>query len=445
MTQRKEITPELIETMRQMKKTGKSRDDIADELGLGTGTVSRHTAGVVRGTQGDPIVNNDPNNVPTHDFNENVETGTAVLVVKTEKPISTYEDALKAANVDLNVWYVDRWEKKTWTVPMRIRQGQNDKGRHKPDKPIQTQQHGIRLYLRRIVRKDINDMIDGLYDRYRKHTPKYKPITYQKRQGEPCMAVFGLFDVHFGKLAWRPETGQNYDLDIAEKVFRNAVSDLLAESAYRNITKIVLPIGNDFFHIDNKANTTVNGTPQDVDGRYAKIFEVGCQAVIWAIELLMQTAPVEVVWVPGNHDPTVSYHLAKTIEAWFRGTKGVTVNAGATFRKYIQNGCTLLGFTHGDQEALRDLPDIMANERPADWQKSICREWLIGHWHSSKKYVTKESEQHRSTVVRVLRSLSSVDAWHYRRGFVCGDRAAEVYFYGETRGYCGHAIVSARQ
>lgn len=443
------ITREMIETMKRLRAEGRPVDEIARVVRVGTGTVSNYTKTGVDGESyseerfEDTEMSEDQ---PRTSFVEDVAKGTAVLVHKTDTIIETYEDALRAANVDLTTWFVERWEKKTWTTPMRIRGGQGEDGRHLRDQPIQTQQHGVKLFLRRIVSAGVKQIIDKLYENMQKYSPRYPQLPQVRRSGEPIMAIFGLFDAHFGKLAWQPETGENYDLKIAEQLYKNAVIDLIAESQNRNVTNIILPIGNDFFHMDNKNNTTVNGTPQDVDGRYIKIFEVGCQAVIWAVEQLAVVAPVHVVWVPGNHDPTISYHLAKTIEAWFRNTKRVTVDSGPTTRKYVRWGANLIGFTHGNEEKHTDLPDIMANERSMDWAESTgSREWMVGHLHTSRAYTTKSHDQKRSTIIRILRSLAGTDSWHYKKAYICGDRAAEVYFYGEKSGYRGHAIVSARE
>jgi hypothetical protein len=437
-----EITPHLIDEMRRLRLDGHTCEAASKILGVGHGTVSKYTQNLIDPEKAERTAREEN---PDYSFTENSQEGTATLVMRTDEIVKTYEDAIRIAKIDTTIWCVDRWEKKSWTTPMRIRQGQDEKGRHLRDKAIQTQQHGVKLFLKRIMPIHIKAVVDSMYERMKTYSPKYQKVKETKKTvGEEILAVFGLFDAHFGKLAWSPETGQNYDLDIAETVYKNAVLDLIAESEHRNIVKIILPIGNDFFHMDNRANTTLNGTPQDVDGRYIKIFEVGCMAVIWAVEQLMQIAPVEVVWVPGNHDPTISYHLSKTIEAWFRNSNRVAVDSGPSPRKYVQWEKTLLGFTHGSEERHPELPDIMANERSSDWHRSTCREWLIGHIHLSRKYVTKEHDSHRSTVVRILRSIAGVDAWHHRKGYVGTRQAAEVFFYGKESGYCGHSIVSAR-
>jgi hypothetical protein len=154
---------------------------------------------------------------------------------------------------------------------------------------------------------------------------------------------------------------------------------------------------------------------------------------------------VDVGWVPGNHDPTASYHLAKTVQAWFRNAPRVTVDAGPKVRKYVSFGSTLIGLTHGDAPKPEDLPGLMAAECRDRWGAATCSEWLVGHQHRSRQWVTKNTDTHKGPTVRVLRALAGTDAYHFENGYVGAEPGAECYWYGRDRGYAGHAVVPARR
>lgn len=361
------------------------------------------------------------------------EENSATYSCITDKPIKTLEQAMKVAEVDQNVWYPERFEISNWTVVIK----------NKSHKPVQTQQYRVKVYLKRILKKSLADAHAAIFDRMRSHSPNYSKVTYDKRK-DGCLAVMGLFDAHFGKLAWDQETGNSYDIKIAEKVYTNAVDDLISNSADRKISNWLLPIGNDFYHMDNLHNTTFAGTPQDVDGRYAKIIMAGEMAVINAIEKMAKIAPVDVVWIPGNHDFTTSYHLARTIEAWFRKHAPVTVNATPAPRKYYHWGVTLLGMTHGNEEKKDILPSLMATERPTEWANSTCREWLIGHDHRSRKWMTQPTDTYEGTTVRTLRSLAGTDLYHFKKGYIGASPASEIYYYTKKDGYISHSIAYTR-
>lgn len=428
--------PAVVAEARRLRGEGLSVRETAKKLRMSTGWVSNVTADGYKPPAPKAAA---PERTETGGFVEK-DDGTATATALTSEVVRTIEDAVRVAGVDLAVWYVDRWECTQWTVGMKVRQAGGIDGTR------QEQQYRVKLYLRRIAPRAVLAAVDALYARIAKHAPKYPPAPKVKNgSGEPFLGLVGLFDAHFGKLCWGAETGANYDLNIAERVYANALDDMLGETAARPVSQWVLPIGNDFYHIDNSRNTTFAGTPQDVDGRYARVIEAGEMAVVAAIERLMALAPVKVVWVPGNHDPTTSYHLARTVAAWFRRCDRVEVDYSPSPRKYVAWNGVLLGLTHGNEEKRESLPSLMATERPDEWAKAkLCREWLVGHDHRARQWVTKATDTYEGTVVRVLRAITGTDGWHHRKGYVGTPPAGEIYWYGRDRGYAGHAVVPAR-
>lgn len=367
-----------------------------------------------------------------------VRGDTASFYGETTSPIRSEADALREFQIDPAVWYVDLMTVKAWTVTVQEKANGAAKAKR-------IQNYGVTLKLKRILPYAFQRASEALFERLGRSAPRFKAPKLPRRRGcETFLAVMCLFDAHFGKLCWKPETRNDYDLKIAESTYRNAVDDLLAESASRPIERWLYPIGNDFFHMDNRKNMTTAGTPQDVDGRYEKIIVAGEAAVLWAVERMAEIAPVSVVHVPGNHDRTASWHLARTVETYFRHHPAVEVDRGPSPRKYYTWEITLLGLTHGDEEKMNILPSLMSVERPTDWAATTCREWLCGHDHRTRQWQTKGADTYEGVTVRKLRSLSGTDAWHHGKGYV-GVRAAEVYFYGKTRGYAGHAVVNARE
>jgi hypothetical protein len=383
---------------------------------------------------------------PTEETYKRTEKGDECLIsyVSGER-IKTLDQALEHADVDLTKWYVDRWEVSVHEVPMRVRRGQDAEGRWKPDSPIQTDCWRVKLYLKRLLPKPLQEATDALLARMERYSPKYPKFAAVRRPSRPRLLVVDLFDVHLGKMAWMPETGNNADLRSGEAVFRNAVEDLIAEVGSQNIEKILFPIGQDFFHIDSPKNQTFAGTQMDVDGRFAKITEVGCMSIVWAVEYCLPIAPIELILIPGNHDPTASFHLAMFLSAWFRNCSRVEVDRGPRTRKYRQYGKTLLGFTHGDEVKPEKLPGIMATEVPREWGETRFREVHCGHRHRARQTQHVPVNTHDGTIVRELRALSATDKWHYDHGFVGAQRAADAFVYSPDSGFVGNWCANARE
>ena len=103
-------------------------------------------------------------------------------------------------------------------------------------------------------------------------------------------------------------------------------------------------------------------------------------------------------------------------------------------RKHLRWGNTLIGYTHGEDEAHRDLPSIMAAEWPDQWAATLYREWHVGHWHKRKETVYTAGDTFNGCRVMILDSLCGTDAWHHKKGYVRSGRAATAHVYHEERG-----------
>ena len=371
--------------------------------------------------------------MPADNFQESGDTAEVRKVVP--KMVRTLDEAVAAAGVDLKVWKVSKWECTAWQVGMKL-------GRKGSEEPHVEQLYRVHLKLERRLPKPVQDAADEVYRRLSKCAPKY-PSPPRAPVKDPHCLVLDLHDAHFGKLSWAAETGQNSDLRLSEQVWKNAVSDLLRFTRGYEFDNVVVPVGSDFLHVDNLDRSTTNGTPQDADGRTYKIIATAELAFVWMVEQLLGFKQVSLFYLPGNHDRLLSYCLARTVQAHFRHCKNVSVDVSPTSRKYVRYHDVLLGFAHGDVEKKGSLPGLMAVERPRDWGESKYREVHTGHYHKPMKHEFRSLDTYNGVPVRTLSSLSAVDAWHYREGYVGTRRAAEAYIYSH-RGYVGHFVAEAR-
>lgn len=360
--------------------------------------------------------------------------------------IETPEQAIAFAKLDPNAWYPDRIHCKPYQlgyVASEVRTVDKETGTTTTTRKAGRKQlYSVSINFKRVLPKTLLDAAEAIYDRFAAIAPKRFPKPASKHAGRPVMACFDLFDVHFGKLAWAPETGNNYDLEIAERLYRTAFRSLVEDVKHYRIAKAVIAVGNDYLHVDNAARQTTAGTPMDTDGRLHKIVDVATAAKISAIEYLLNHCDeIEVLYVGGNHDRLTSYFVCRETKAYFRNCERVKVDVSPIMRKRIHWGSNLIAFTHGD--GLRDprsLPTVMATEWPNEWAASTTREWHLGHLHTSKRFVTKDMDEAFGVRMRWLSALSGTDAWHYENGYVGNRRAAEVYVYDNETGYKGHFV-----
>lgn len=428
------VTRERLDAeIRRRLESGQNKRAIMRDLGCSHRTVQL----VARAMGGTPK----PVETVTREGNDSEQK----VEYRTRQPIHTLEQALAHAEVDTSVWRVKRWWVTSGEVGMKL-VGRRD-GKIVDETPHVQPVFWVRLELERIVPKAYTDAIEGIFARYANDSPKWPALVSRGLKTDPAHLIeFDLFDAHFGKLAWAAECGKDYDLKIAERIYRNAVEDLMDLASPYKAAKILIPIGNDFYHIDNLSSSTTGGTLVDSDGRYPKIIETGEVAVIEAIRLLATVAPVSVTWVPGNHDRLASYHLMRSIHWAFSGSDRVTVDTGRATRKYVRFGTCLLGYIHGDKIKPDKLHGLMSQEQPKAWAETTCHEWKRGHDHTTKQHKTEiPVDSYKGTVVRTLSALCYTDGWCFDNGYVGSRSAAECYLYHHDAGYRGHFAVDARE
>ncbi len=356
------------------------------------------------------------------------DKGDEQTIYSISSAVRTVEDAIAKGGIDLKIWRVDRSKVNSWPTTMKGKDGD----------PVTVNNWQVTVWLKRKAPQYIQEGIQELLAEMKSNPTPYPTVT-RTESIDPCMLEISLFDTHFGKLCWGTETGTPYDLKIAEETYVRAAEDLLEMTESFDIEKILIPVGQDFFHVDSWSGgqgTTTRGTPiESTDDRFQKVFQSGCRAVQWLIERCRNTADVEVLWVPGNHDWVTSWHLTEWLTAKFVGDIQTTFDNSPSPRKYVSYGCNLLGFTHGDKEKHHDLPLLMAVESPDEFAKATCREWHLGHHHRAKETRYLFLDERGGVRVRILPSLSGTDSWHWERGYTHNQRAAEAYLWSRQNGF----------
>jgi len=225
------------------------------------------------------------------------------------------------------------------------------------------------------------------------------------------MAIICLGDPHVGAFAWAPETGDDYDLGIAEALMGTAIADLV-ERGPNTETGLLVNLG-DFFTADNALGTTTAGTRQSVDSRFPKVLQTGMRMLVHAIDcMLAKHGTVIVDCQQGNHDSYTAIMLAIGLDAYYRAEPRVDIPINPAPRHYHQFGACLIGTTHGDGAKIDALPALMAAEAPALWGSTRHRYFYLGHFHHTSR------KDFPGCTVETFRTLAGRDAWHAHQGYL---------------------------
>jgi hypothetical protein len=242
-----------------------------------------------------------------------------------------------------------------------------------------------------------------------------KAIPAPPEVNEQLLSVYPWGDPHVGMYAWADEVGENFDLEIAEQDMCNAV-DYLVERSPPSKRGVLVNLG-DFFHYTNMSGSTErSGHVLDRDSRTAKMIDVGVRILRRCIERMRQKHEiVEVINAPGNHDETFAHFLNIMFRTLYENEPRVVIHDAPTTRHYLRHGKCLIGVVHGHQTKDRDLPGIMAAERPEDWGQTKHRVFFRGHHHHDNRV-----EYTGPCFVEMVRTLAPGDSFAVGGGWLSG-------------------------
>jgi len=345
-----------------------------------------------------------------------------IIESKLSGRIKTLDDLIEVCKIDLNEWLIERHIINKWDVGSKVE-----------DQIIVEELFQVKVWLKKNQEfLDAQTVKNEILAEIKKHSPIVKKLPPLKNTNKHLLEI-NIFDLHFGKLAQAEISGENYDTDIAEKRFLFALHQLISRTGEMIFERILFPIGNDFFNSDSLRNETTKGTAQDEHLLWQETVRKGRILMQKGIEYLSQFAPVDVVVIQGNHDWERMFMLGEMLEGFYHNNKNVNIDNGYSPRKYYEYGKCLIGFTHGNNEKIVDLPLIMAQECSDKWQKTKFREFHVGHLHHTKNISYKSSQEFKGIVVRYLRSLTANDTWHHIKGYI-SMQSAESFLWHKNDG-----------
>ena len=222
--------------------------------------------------------------------------------------------------------------------------------------------------------------------------------------------VVPMGDPHVGLYTWAAEAEADFDCKIAEELLVSAVEHLVDISP--DAEEFFLINLGDFFHSDNVDNETAHsGHRLDVDGRWAKVQEIGFWIMIRCIDRALAKYPkVTIHNAIGNHDEHTSQALSATLSAWYRNEPRVSVIKCPSKFWYHQWGKCLIGVHHGHTTKFPAMPLTVAAHVPQMWGETHFRYCYMGHKHHNEK------KEFPGITVEQFRTLAPKDAWHWGIG-----------------------------
>lgn len=268
--------------------------------------------------------------------------------------------------------------------------------------------------------------------------PRYKAqklSTRASKEEKQLLNVYVITDYHLGMLAWGEESGDDWDINIAENIlvawFERAITlSPDAESA------IFAQLG-DFMHWDGfNAATPTSGHLLDADTRFQKLVRVAIRVIRRVIDILMSKYKnLTVIMAEGNHDMASSVWLRELMSALYEKESRINVDINPDPYYCKEHGDCSIFFHHGHKKRPKNIADVF----PAKFREAFGRTKYsyahMGHMHHN---ILNENNL---MVVEQHRTLAASDAYASRGGWKSG-RDAKVITYHKDLGEVSRIIVS---
>nr|DAH52766.1 MAG TPA: DNA polymerase II small subunit [Caudoviricetes sp.] len=275
-------------------------------------------------------------------------------------------------------------------------------------------------------------VIDGMCSEIKPAEPVKKPTI---KSDDKLLNLYTVSDFHLGMLSWADETGDDWDMKIAEELFAKWF-DAAFQQAPAAGTAVINLLG-DLAHFDSlDAVTPASGHVLDADTRYQKLVRTMIRMVRRVVEMALVKHPfVKLLIVQGNHDESGMIWLAEMFSALYDNEPRVFVDTSADVYKMVLHGKTTLFFHHGHKARFDAIEPIMIAKFRKAFGDSEYSYAHVGHLHHQKLV------ESRNMIVEQHRTLAAKDAYASRGGWMSG-RSANVITYSAEYGEVGRLTIS---
>lgn len=266
-------------------------------------------------------------------------------------------------------------------------------------------------------------------------TPVVPVKAVRTKRDDKLLNLYTVSDFHLGMLAWADESGDDWDMKIAEDLFSRWF-DAAFQKAPDAGTGVINLLG-DFAHFDSlDAVTPESRHVLDADTRYQKLVRYMIRMVRRVVDMaLVKHKNVRLLIVQGNHDESGMIWLAEMFSTLYDNEPRVFVDTSPDVYKMVQHGKTTLFFHHGHKARFDAIEPVMIAKFRKAFGESVYSYAHVGHLHHQKLV------ESRNMIVEQHRTLAAKDAYASRGGWMSG-RSANVITYSAEYGEVARLTIS---
>ena len=260
---------------------------------------------------------------------------------------------------------------------------------------------------------------------------KFKGTDYNDK----LINQYTLTDFHLGMMSWSEETGDDWDLKIAEETLFRFFEVAMVESPKAE-EAIFAQIG-DFLHWDGlDAVTPASKHVLDADSRFTKLVRVTIRVIKRVIKMLLgKYKKVTLIMAEGNHDPASSVWLREVFDSFYEDEPRLVIDTNPDPYYCVTFGKCCFFYHHGHKKNIKSIESAFIGKFKKEFGASEYVYGHTGHLHHDVKIESNLMvlEQHRT--------LASKDAYASRGGYLSG-RDSKVITYHKDYGEVKRSTIS---
>lgn len=389
----------IVEQLQELLRQKKSKKFYAERLGV-TEQKIEELIKELRGVKG-----------------EVVDIKSQMITLNIDTEIKSIEELIKKCNIDTKIWNVDKYIQNYWG------------NRTNP-------YWQVKAYLSKKEEKDIQrvDFQKNFIEFLKDYTPKNYKIDkhgFEHVGSKATVAVvINKQDEHINKL----DLGGHNDIFTRMSRVYTRMHLILEQVRVANcIDKIFYIVGSDEFNSE-WTGTTTKGTKQENILPYQEGFSKICNYEVDTINLLRSYChDIEVIYVPGNHDEYVGWHLISWLKAFFRADEHMKFETKwEDYTKYITYGNSAMMLNHGDAMKPEKLASLFPIQFRTEWSKYENYYIFTGdkHHEVSKDFLGVKFYQ--------LPALSKArSGWDLKQGHTCSKAELTAFVIDQHCGVTG--------
>lgn len=255
--------------------------------------------------------------------------------------------------------------------------------------------------------------------------PKVAPMQPLERCISDLITLYTLTDCHVGMYSWADETGDDWDLDIAEQTLLGCFVEMIKATPDAEVG-FINQLG-DFLHYDSLLPLTpTSGHVVDADSRYSKMVTTAVRILRRVITMALEKHnKVVVLLAEGNHDLASSVWLRVMFKSLYENEPRVEIIDSPLPYYVYEHGKTMLAFHHGHLKKNDQLPLLFATQFPELWGTTKWRYCHTGHRHHT------DEKEHSGMYVVQHPTLAARDAYAARGGWQSNRLVTSITYHKE--------------